>query len=251
MASPACLISRRRRSAFTLIELLTVIAIIGILAAILIPTIGAVRRQAASARSISNLKQFGSAYLAFAADNRNRLPPCNSQGNEAVFGYGSHMKGWDYFLFPYLFPKNGHGNLPQNGENLMMHPRDELATAPVGSRRTYSANLDATPYGNTGTTWTTFDKIRNPSRLILVTERPCGNGVIGGWAFAEVDRALQIRDIPAGFELNGGGKFNYLFADGSVKSMKWGDTVPTFTSNTNTAGTTYIGTGKANLWLNN
>lgn len=54
------------RSGFTLIELLTVIAIIGILSAILIPTIGVVRKSASKATSASNLRQIALGYNAFA-----------------------------------------------------------------------------------------------------------------------------------------------------------------------------------------
>ena len=61
---------RRRAQAFTLIELLTVIAIIGILAAILIPTIGKVRATAKKAVCASNLRQVGIAMLAYAMDNK-------------------------------------------------------------------------------------------------------------------------------------------------------------------------------------
>lgn len=55
-----------RRSAFTLIELLTVIAIIGILAAIIIPAVGNVRVKAAQAASASDLKNIATSYNSFA-----------------------------------------------------------------------------------------------------------------------------------------------------------------------------------------
>jgi prepilin-type N-terminal cleavage/methylation domain-containing protein len=66
--------SLTRRSAFTLIELLTVIAIIGILAAILIPTVGAVRRTAIKSQCASNLRQLGTAVNLYRNDNKNRIP---------------------------------------------------------------------------------------------------------------------------------------------------------------------------------
>ncbi len=64
----------RRRTAFTLIELLTVIAIIGILAAILIPTVSKVRQTARRANCASNLRQIGVGVLAYTADNKDWLP---------------------------------------------------------------------------------------------------------------------------------------------------------------------------------
>lgn len=70
--------------AFTLIELLTVIAIIGILAAIIIPTVGSVRATARSAQAVSNIKQIGMATLLYAQDNRGAIL---GQGNEAGTGF--------------------------------------------------------------------------------------------------------------------------------------------------------------------
>ncbi|WP_052362363.1 type II secretion system protein [Geminisphaera colitermitum] len=64
----------KHRAAFTLIELLTVIAIIGILAAIIIPTVGKVRQTATRAQCISNLRQTGLAIISFANDNKDYLP---------------------------------------------------------------------------------------------------------------------------------------------------------------------------------
>lgn len=73
---------RAKDRAFTLIELLTVIAIIAILAAILIPTVGKVRSVAKSANCKSNLRQIGQQLVLYANDNKLTLPkdPFNQQG---------------------------------------------------------------------------------------------------------------------------------------------------------------------------
>jgi prepilin-type N-terminal cleavage/methylation domain-containing protein len=64
-----------KRSAFTLIELLSVIAVIGVLAAILIPVVGKVRKSSYDATCTSNLRQVSAAYLLMMADNKNILIP--------------------------------------------------------------------------------------------------------------------------------------------------------------------------------
>jgi len=51
-----------RRKAFTLVELLTVIAIIGILAALIIPAVGSVKTKANQAKSSSNMRQIALGY---------------------------------------------------------------------------------------------------------------------------------------------------------------------------------------------
>jgi prepilin-type N-terminal cleavage/methylation domain-containing protein len=68
--------SRRVTSsaAFTLIELLTVIAIIGILAAIVIPTVGTVREKAQRAVDANNLREILKAAQIYAGDNQDKLP---------------------------------------------------------------------------------------------------------------------------------------------------------------------------------
>lgn len=66
--------SRTLRPAFTLIELLTVIAIIGVLAAIVIPTLGSVRQTAHASVCLSNVRQIALACTVYANENKGRLP---------------------------------------------------------------------------------------------------------------------------------------------------------------------------------
>lgn len=66
--------TRRRPAGFTLVELLTVIAIIGVLAAIIVPVVGKVRNSTRKSQSLNNLRQFGTALQLYAADNNGYVP---------------------------------------------------------------------------------------------------------------------------------------------------------------------------------
>ncbi len=77
-----------RTRAFTLIELLMVMAIIAILAALLLSAIRHVKASAHAVTCKNNLKQWGTATQLFAADHGDRLP------KDGAFDGGSIKEGW-------------------------------------------------------------------------------------------------------------------------------------------------------------
>lgn len=90
-----------KRAAFTLVELLVVISIIGILAAMLMPTLNKAKNQAGKATDLNNLKQIMVALHVYTADSSDVLTPPNwdnggfpgPQGTNAGWLYAPNFTG--------------------------------------------------------------------------------------------------------------------------------------------------------------
>ena len=96
--------------AFTLIELLVVIGIIAILASIAFPVFGSIMLSARKTQSLSNMRQFGTMFLSYCADNNGQVPDQGDKkptwasigGNSAAWynvlprTYGNTMGAADY-----------------------------------------------------------------------------------------------------------------------------------------------------------
>jgi prepilin-type N-terminal cleavage/methylation domain-containing protein/prepilin-type processing-associated H-X9-DG protein len=85
------------RLGFTLTELLIVVAIIALLAAMLLPAVGMVRNLAKATSCANNLRQIGLAVYAYAADNENIFPTGYSPAISGAYRYVS----WDDLLSAY------------------------------------------------------------------------------------------------------------------------------------------------------
>jgi prepilin-type processing-associated H-X9-DG protein/prepilin-type N-terminal cleavage/methylation domain-containing protein len=121
-AATAC--NRRARSAFTLVELLVVIGIIALLISILLPSLSKANEQAKRIACASNVRQFCTALLMYADENKGRL-----------MDVGNHNKQW-----------NNSGNTAMSNGIQTIHPaaRDLLVDQYKLTRRMFfcPSNVD-------------------------------------------------------------------------------------------------------------
>jgi prepilin-type N-terminal cleavage/methylation domain-containing protein/prepilin-type processing-associated H-X9-DG protein len=99
----------RQAAAFTLVELLVSVAIVGVLVALLVPAIQQIREAASRANCANNLKQLGVAGHSF--HDRMKRFPYNQFAGE--FGAGPDSRAWSWLA--QLLPDLEQNNLFQDG----------------------------------------------------------------------------------------------------------------------------------------
>lgn len=206
--------------AFTLIELLTVIAIIGILAAIIIPTVGKVRETAKAARCLSNTREISRALFMYADENKGTLPHPSLAGQ---FGPGVGQAWW--FGIDRYF-QNPANPTQTRTQNISRCPSDD--TAPSGTGITWSyamnQNLAKTPAGTYAAAGLLPVNLRvlhgELSRMVMVAEM---GGIPGTASIGALSPAPGTgTGQNSGFKRHSE-RANYGFLDGSVKTLRQTD----------------------------
>jgi prepilin-type N-terminal cleavage/methylation domain-containing protein len=119
----------RARRAFTLVELLAVITIIAILAALLLPALAQGRAHAKRVQCIHQLQQLGAGFHLFAHDHNNQFPmavPMASGGSLEFAQNGYLVNGMFYFAFRHFQTLSNEVVTPR----ILVCPSDTRSPAP-------------------------------------------------------------------------------------------------------------------------
>lgn len=176
----------RRHRGLTLTELLFVIAIIGILAAILLPAIGRVRELGRKTACISNLRQLGVAFHMYVGDHRGLIPKFSitASNDMPTYTWGCYTGGYQNAqkpLNPYLDKTsrtNIHGDvfccpgdLARGGIDGGSSANSAVCLWGNGASDTYGSSYvvsQAIYYAAHGVPGFRMTEVKSPSRLVLM-----------------------------------------------------------------------------------
>jgi prepilin-type N-terminal cleavage/methylation domain-containing protein/prepilin-type processing-associated H-X9-DG protein len=210
--------TRRGRSAraFSLTELLVVMAIIGILAGILIPVVGTIRDRANTLQCQGNLRQIHAAMLLYVSEHNDWLPPGPNNGGLTVPQHANYWLGINNVMTTHLSP---YMDLPLDNSVRLNKVFFCPAQTPVPETvrgysdvRTYGimasyANGINYPFG--------YLSSRQSMHMQEYLE---GRNPAVTWMLRDIDQELSPLKTVAPNVAHRGGR-NYLYFDGSIKLL--------------------------------
>lgn len=235
-----------RNNGFSLVELLVVILIILVLAAVLVPTISRMRDRASASGCSSNMRQCVAMATMFTAENNGRLPRLHVYNQQMISEFRREplpveeriINNKSANFWPDLLTTYAEGasmfSCPKLTKTAVNGPGGGSSTRlPLGIGINYGplAPNSGEAQGGTGYSWGRIAAVPNPSRLIWFAD--AAGELSGPWE----DR-VEVPGTGSCFFRGGtpdgkcvmprhGGKINVAFVDGSVSlvnpaEINWG-----------------------------
>lgn len=217
--------------AFTLVELLTVIAILALLAALLTASLGAVRNASERASCMANLRALGGAIHAYANDHNQYLPPGNRVGmgnfGRLLSGYIAPMKTTTMSADVFYCPANERaGSPPPDG-----YPPNRykgwsgyffgyLLNASLF--RITSSDPAASTYIPDNEGRIKLSAVASPGKIVALMDMPTRQPGVGGPPTSGLANRNYFDPASPQFSLGlvHSGAGNILFLDGHVKAFR-------------------------------
>lgn len=211
--------------ALTLVELLVVVAVIALLAAVLLPSLAGARERSKSAVCLSNLRNFGQAVGAYHNENKDWFPLSSH-----TTGSLTRPDAWLQSLVPLgvLPASRACRNDPAAARRLSSYCSSDYME-PLVAGIDYDPFTGRTLPGGRSRAYTRISELPRPAATGYVVEAP-GEGTIDhlhsvGWSTpAELRAGVAVTRHGAGA--------NYLFADGHAAAIPWTYFEKTFSDET-------------------
>ena len=214
----------RRRSAFTLLELLATVATITLLAVLLVPGIKNMTAKSQGARCLANLRQIGVGVAAYTGENNGAFPRggWSDGGSIPLDPPGIDGIGWLADIYPYVGESRkvfvcpaGKEESPTGTTPWIRMPGGSSSDPKYPSHYAYNAHLN-----------TIRSNLRANTSLPAYVDRVAGVKNLSGLPVV-IDIVFQnnfLGDYPA-FEANPSETASQIFAvrHGSVGNVLWGD----------------------------
>ena len=205
----------RKREGFTLVELLVVITIIIILAAILFPVFARAREKAMQTKCINNLKQMGQAIAMYEDDYE---APMSFNVKDEPFTINTYQYTWKDLMEPYIKQLKGNhyaGQYEEYEGELYKCPSAPIEEYTVSWQvmRTYGYNMYFSKYCST-------NDLKYPSTTLRITETTMDNpdnppAKLAGGSWASPRCGFGNLYAPGWHN----GMADVLWADGHVSTM--------------------------------
>lgn len=224
----------RVSQSFTLVELLVVVGVIALLAAVLFPVLVGIREKAAQSACLNNLKQIGHAFVLYLDDWDDAYPWVKFEGDSEV------KSCWQLGLLPYLRDVQVLA-CPSNPYRWWFLEERTMAMLSFRIPVSYAMNswafrskrehlVPVEVLREEGVRAFFSSDVREPESLIVVGEsRAVGKVELSPYDALPVDKAFaQLWDPPLapwqGLLHSHRGKVNFLFADWHARPMRVMDT---------------------------